>query len=73
MATWWQDVPRAKFFQECLNKFDVRLSRKLGKALQPHQNEAAAHKLAKFRSGQASAAKAGAKHGFGIDNTRKGS
>lgn len=72
MADSWWLTSREGFTKQCEAHFDVRLSRKLGKALTPHQNEAAAHKLAKFRSGQATVARAGIKRaGFGV-GTKEG-
>ena len=66
--SWWLDPPPVTgWFRRCLDQFDVRLSRRHGKTGLPRQNEAAAQKLARVRSGNASAARAGLrKQGFGI-------
>lgn len=65
---WWPDAPREHFSQRCAAQFDVRLSCKLGTGSGlPRQHAIAANKLAHFRSGQASASKAGIRRrGFGI-------
>ena len=67
--TWWLDPPPVTgWFRRCLDQFDVRLSRRLGKGTGlPRQNAAAAQQSARVRSGNASAARAGIrKQGFGI-------
>jgi hypothetical protein len=70
--TWWVGMPQQGWTATCDQHFNVRLSTKHKKPMRPAANTSeAAMKLGQFRSASATAAKAGARLGFGLAQTKE--